>query len=210
VRAAPLEFAEGIRPARPDECPPDHQDAIDAARRAAATVFVPGFTVRRPSEPGATYVADFQINVHASELMDLFGELARAIIGEIAAPIVGLKDEPPEFGAYTDRDAALEAFAPHHRSLTHDGFLGFGIIFQVTDRTNEVFVHPSKWLQVWTTDPDAVRAVLERRGIREVADLAFVDQFPLISSSLPSPSGNATWPACLEALRAAFAALPPR
>lgn len=94
--------------------------------------------------------------------------------------------------------------------LQHDGFLAFGVMFQHRGRTEEVFVAASKFLRIWTNDLGGVRAVLARHGIAEVPELEFIDEYPMVSESLRTEAGNASWPVVVQALREAFDRLPRR
>jgi len=97
--------------------------------------------------------------VHAPSLWDVFRDLALAILPAVASPIVGVRDEKPIYGPYTDRDSALAVFEPHLRHLVHDAFLEFGIIFQHRGATEEIFVPYAKYLRIWTNKPADVRSV---------------------------------------------------
>ena len=133
----------------------------------------------------------------------------RALLPAVAAPIVGVKGEDPILGPYTTTAAALAALKPHARHLQHDGFLEFGLIYQVSGVTEEVFVRSVKYVQVWTNQPDRAAESFARLGLPEMPDLQFIDQFPRVSESLQTADGNAEWPDVVEQLRAAFDELPP-
>jgi hypothetical protein len=192
----PLIFPTGVRFPRENEFPRGYEEA--RARIASANVTT-GWT-QKESESGG-FAAYFEVNVHAPRLWQLVRDLARAILPEAAAPIVGLKDEEPILGPYTTRDAAIAVFEPFVEFLQHDGFLEFGLIFQRAGRTEEVFVESVKYLKVWTNQPTVVQAVLREHALPEVMDLQFIDEFPRVSESLRTTEGNARWPEAFEGLR---------
>jgi len=204
LRPEPLIFPQGVRFCRPDELPKGLEGEESRIAEARLTT---GYVVW-DSEKDA-FRAQFGANVHAPEIWDVFQDLVRALLPEIAAPIVGVKDDDPILGPYTDRDRALAAFAPFADSLQHDGLLEFGMIFQHRGRTEEVFVKAAKYLQIWTNEPELARAVLERHGIPEVPDLKFIHQYPRVSQTL-SFGEIAGWSTVISLLQAAFDALPRR
>ena len=201
-----LIFPQGVRFPRPDEFPAQYGAERERLARANVTT---GY-VLRDDRPGDSFSAFFEANVHAPRLFAAFRDLALAILPDVAAPIVGVKDDEPFLGRYTDRDAAVAVFEPYVNQLQHDGFLEFGVIFQHEGRTEEVVVRSAKYLQVWTNQPDAVRSVLHRHRIPAVRALEFIDEYPMVSESLTSADGNATWPVVVAGLQAAFDRLPPR
>src|SRR5262245_8078294 len=145
LRPEPLIFPQGVRFCRPEELP---QGLEDEERRIAEARLTTGYRVHDSTKDA--FLAFFEANVHAPEIWDVFGDLVRSLLPEIAAPIVGVKDDDPILGPYTDRDRALAAFEPFADSLQHDGLLEFGMIFQNQGRTEEVFVKAAKYLQIWT------------------------------------------------------------
>ena len=148
-----------------------------------------------------------EANVHADEVFKVVGAIAVTILPNVAAPIVGIRGEDPILGPYTWRNEAVRVFEPHIEALQHDGFLEFGLIFQFKGETNEVFVHSSKYLRIWTTNLAAVRRVLEAHLIPEVTDLRFIDEYPTAYETLPDAAGNPGSAHTLERLTEAFAKL---
>lgn len=200
----PLRFPRGVRFPRADEIlrtwPPD------SLERIASAYITTGYVVGS-GKPGK-YAAYIEANVHADRVWEMVRALVLALLPEVAAPIVGVKDEKPVFGRYTTRDAAIAVFEPYVDSLQHDGFLEFGVMFQQSGKTEEVFVPSAKYLRVWTSKAKVARGVLESHGVPEVAKLEFIDEYPRVSETLPQPNGNAGWPPVFEGLRKAFDELP--
>src|SRR5262249_9853247 len=153
--------------------------------RLANARITTGYLLHPHTEGGFT--AFLEANVHADRVWEVFQALARALLPEVSAPIVGVKEEDPILGPYTDRDAALAAFEPYAESLQHDGLLEFGAIFQLRGRTEEVFVPAAKYLKIWTNEPRVAMTVLERHGIPRVESLEFIDQYPRVSETFRSP-----------------------
>lgn len=203
-RPEPLIFPTGVRFPREGEFPAEHEE--ERARIAAANITT-GWVETDFADRG--YAAYFEVNVHAPHVWQVVRDIAEAILPNAAAPIVGRKDEEPVLGPYTTRDAAVAVFEPFVKSLQHDGFIAFGLIFHRGGRTEEVFVEFVKYLKIWTNRPTAVRAVLSRHALPEVPGLQFIDEYPRISERLATPQGDAGWPEPFDGLRDAFAQLPP-
>ena len=200
----PLILPRGIRFPHPHEFPPGteaEQARIDQAQVTTGYRLLPN--------TGGAFAAYIGANAHAINLFAVFYDLALSLLPRVAAPIIAIKDGDTYAGPYTIRAAALRLFEPHIQALQHDGFLAFGLICQRDGVTEQVFVQPSKHLQVWTSQPAVARSVLARHRIPEVPALQVMDQYPLVRESLQTPEGNATWPLVLETVRAAFTTLPP-
>lgn len=200
----PLIFPAGVRFPRDDELPRGYEE--ERGRIATARITT-GWT--RKDVEGKGFSAYFEANVHAPRLWSLVRDLGNAILPEAAAPIVGLKDEDPVLGPYTTREAAIGVFEPFTEFLQHDGFLAFGLIFQRSGRTEEVFVESVKYLKIWTNRPEIVQAILLEHGLPQVPNLQFIDEYPRVSESLRTAEGNARWPEAFENLQSAFTTLPP-
>ena len=204
-RPEPLELPRGVALLRDDEMPSGSEEE---RLRLTAACITTGFTVT-PHTAGS-YCAYIEANVHASMLGKVFRALAEGLMPEIAAPLVGIKDEEPVLGPYTDRVEAIAVFLPYTEALQHDGFLEFGIMFQYQGRTEEIFVRSTKYLKIWTNEPAIALSILRSHGVPEVPDLQFIDNFPRCSSTLPFDGQNTGWSAVLGRLKLDFEDLPPR
>jgi hypothetical protein len=182
----PLLFPRGVRFARADELPA-HRAAECLVQLAEARITT-GYVLRPWTDGGFT--AFFEANVHADLIWTVFHGLVKALVPEIAGPIVGIKDEDPVLCHYTDRDSALATLEPHAEALQHDGLLEFGLIYQYQGRTEEVFVRAAKYVRIWTNAPRIAMSVLERHGIPQVETLQFLDEFPRVSYPFQFPDGT--------------------
>lgn len=197
-----LIFPRGVRFPRRNEIPKRNDDALERVSKANITT---GYVREDPQ--GENFKAYFEANVHAPKIFEVFCALALSLMPDVAAPIIGLKDEEPTFGSYTDRDSALGVFRPHADLLQNDGFIEFGITFQYRGRIEEIFVKSPKYFQIWTNDPAAVVSVFEKNGIPNVPRLEFIDQYPMVSESI-NVKGNAAWPGLFEAMKESLKELP--
>ncbi len=200
----PLEMARGIRFPRDDE----YRWGQDVERASVAQAnLTTGYLMR--ATVGDSFSAFFEVNVHASAMWACFCDLVVALLPEVAAPLVQFKDAEPRYGTYAARADGLAVFRPHALFLPHEGYLGFGMMFQYRGNTEEVFVHPAKYLQVWTNKPDQARAVFARHGLPEVPDLRFINEYPMVTEALADAEGSSIYPQVLRSIEAAFEQLVP-
>ena len=173
-----LKLADGIRPPRADEYPAGTDAAkVDALREAAN--IRPGYRLR--AEADERFVAE--VNVDVDRLWSVFEALA-FVVPEPISGILGFKDDDPMFSEYADKASVLAALYSARDELSHDGFLAFGVIHQTADANEEVFVTSAKYLRVWGADVERFRAIMQRHDLERVDDLAFIDEFPIVSESL--------------------------
>lgn len=200
----PLELARGVRFPRDDE----YREGQEHERaRVAQACLVAGF-IRK--ETGAeSSGAFFEANVHASHIWQCFSDLVMELLPEVAAPLLQFKEEEPVYGAYVMREEALAVFQPHAMFLQHEGYLGFGMMFQYQGRTEEVFVHNAKYFQVWTNRADKACEVFMRHGLMEVPNLQFIDEYPRVTEALKDAKGEIVYPQVMDAIEAAFRRLTP-
>jgi hypothetical protein len=204
ISPQPLEMAHGIRFPRDDEYRWSQDDERDRVAQAKLTT---GYVLREAVD--AAFSTFFEANVHASGIWTCFCDLVAALLPEVAAPLVQFKNAEPSYGTYAARADGLGVFQPHASFLQHEGYLGFGMMFQYRGMTEEVFVHPAKYLQVWTNKPDSARAVFARHGLVEVPDLRFINEYPMVTEALADETGNSIYPRVLQSIEAAFDALVP-
>lgn len=204
----PLIMPRGIRFPDLDEVPGGIEGEVaDRIRESYRTEFAMGFT-RVDREDGIVFTTVFEANVHASSLWEIFNALVRALLPEVAAPIIGEIDEAPTLGRYTSREAALAVLEPYADMLANDGFLEFGCMFQHRGVTEEIFVPSSKYLRVWTNTPDRVTVVFRAHEVPFAPALVFLDNFPLVREPLPYAGEVAGFRVVLEELREKFLWLP--
>jgi len=198
----PLIFPRGVRFPREDEIPGDKQEVLDKVAQAHITT---GY-VRRDAEnePFQTYI---EANVHAPNVFSVFRDLVWALVPDVAAPLIGVKEDEPEFGPYTDREWAVGVFEPYVDLLQNDGFLEFGVLHQSDFGFEEIFVASSKFFKIWTNNGPKAEEVLQAAGIPRSETLQFIDEYPMVSLSLDD-EGNAAWAGPFYAIRQEFVRLP--
>lgn len=199
----PLILPRGVRFPYPHEMPAEAE--AEQARNHHPQITT-GY--RLLPNTGGAYAAYIEANAHAINLFALFHDLALTLMPRAAAPIIAIKEGESYTGPYTIRAAALRVFELHTQALQHDGFLAFGLISQREGVIEQIFVPPSKHLQIWTNQPALARAALARHHIPEVQNLQLMGQYPFVSESIQTPEGNPTWPLVLQQVRAGFTTLP--
>jgi hypothetical protein len=183
----PLILPECVRLLRPDEVPV-HDDRDQILEQVAAghrARFVAGYVLHLVERPG--YSAYAEVNVHAPELWRLFRALTVELLPEHGALLIGPKDEEINRCPYRSKDALLDTLEPYGEALARDGLVQFGLIWQRSGRTEEVFVEPAKYFKVWTNHPDRLQRVLAAHGLEQAEHLDFLDEFPRITESVFHP-----------------------
>jgi len=165
-----------------------------------------GYTVRASADaPFTTYI---EANVHAPKVFKVFRELCMALLPDIAAPLIGIKEEEPVLGPYTDRASAIATFEPYIDVLQNDGFLEFGMIHQSDFAFEEIFIASPKYFRIWTNDRVAAESVLNGAGLPFCETLEFIDNYPMVSVSIGN-NDQAGWSAPYQAVTDEFSKLPP-
>ncbi len=154
------------------------------------------------------YSAYIEANVHAPDVFTVFTSLAFGLMPDIAAPLIGIKEEEPIFGPYTDRAWAVGVFGPYIDILQNDGFLEFGILHQSEFAFEEIFVASSKYFKIWTSNGQLAETILRSNNIPRCETLQFIDEYPMVSESI-GPDGSAAWCDPYYSLQEEFNRLPP-
>jgi hypothetical protein len=200
IHSEPLSFPKGVRFACPEEIPSCTDEVLERIRNARITT---GWCEREGEE--GRFRAYIEANVHATALWAVFEALAENLLPDVAVPIIGWNDPDPVMGPSTDKASALATLRPHAESLQHDGSLEFGLIFQSRGLIEEIFVGPTKYLQIWTNDDQAAKAVLDSFGILKEENLAFLDEYPRVTEPV---ADLPTTEEVILSIRSAFGSLP--
>lgn len=202
IKPEPLIFPRGVRFPEKWELPKGSEDVLERVANAAITT---GYTIQHViDKPFDTYI---EANVHAPNIFEVFQKLAVATMPDIVAPLIGIKEDEPVFGPYTDRSFAIGIFEPYKELLENDGFLEFGIIHQSEVAFEEIFVASPKYFKIWTNQAEALENVLQECRIPKCSDLEFIDEYPMVSLSL-TEDGNAAWTDPFYSIQDEFSNLP--
>ena len=187
MQPTPLVLPDSIRLLRPDEVPL-HDDRDKILERVAAghrERFVAGYVLTDTAKPG--YTAYAEVNVHAPAVWHLFRSLVTRLLPEHAALLIGVKDEPLHYRPYRSKVSLLAALEPYGHELARDSFVQFGLIWQRSGKTEEVFVEPAKYFKVWTNRPTVLVQDLAESGLPRADSLAFLDEYPHVSEPVSHP-----------------------
>jgi hypothetical protein len=171
----------GIRVPRDDEYPSDVDVSEVNENRNSANI-VEGFTFKEVSADKYNYYTE--VNVDADRGWDLFCCLTNSLIKENAYGIVAFKGQEPKLSQFTNVNTILNILEKHKFELTNDGYLEFGIASYDENSLNEVFVTSYKYFKIWSKEKDSLINALINFGLEEVAELQFVDEFPVVSEAL--------------------------
>jgi len=197
-----LVFPRGVRFPRKNEIPGDPTEVLEKIAKARITT---GYTIKTVKDK--PFKAYLEVNVHAPDVFQLFRNLCFALMPDVASPLIGIKEDEPVFGPYTDRTLALSVFEPFVDLLQNDGFLEFGMLHQSKFAFEEVFVTSPKYFKIWTNQIEVAEKVLLNGGIPKCEELQFIDEYPMVSLSV-NKKGSAAWADAFYSIQEVFKKLP--
>jgi len=184
-----------------EEIPGDSRETLASVAKARITT---GYVIRKAE--GELFDTYIEANVHAPDVFEVFRMLVFALMPDLAAPLIGIKEDDPVLGPYTDRRRAISVFEPHVDLLQNDGFLEFGMIHQSEIAFEEIFVASPKYFKIWTNNAAAAEKILQSAGLPKCGSLEFIDEYPMVSSSV-GDNDNAEWTGPFYAIQDEFAKL---
>lgn len=171
-------FPKGVRFPNNDEIPNNDEKESIIKKYENVEIEV-GYTIS--STQNNHYKTYAEINISAPEIWDVFECLAKSLLTDSCAPILGLKDQEKAeqlYGSYSNRNDILEIFSEYKYELANDGFIQFGLIHQAKKITEEIFVYPSKHFAIWTNQEGIFREQMRYFDIPEHNELKFIDEYP--------------------------------
>ena len=178
----PLKLPPTIRTTRPDEIP-SSPDLLERIKERDVANIVEGFTILSNLTDESAFQFYAEINIDNERLWDLLRALV-VLMPDFVSFIYGHIDKDLSFSAYLDKYELLNKLEDFKSALTQDGFLEFGVICQDDASLNEIFVKKAKYVQYWFWEDQPFRALMDRFGISETADLNFIDEFPMTTEAL--------------------------
>lgn len=171
----------GIRIPRDDEYPKGYVVEEINKKRNLANI-VQGYKLVEVTDKKFTHFTE--INVDIDKLWSLFISLSNSIIGDKAYGLIGFKGEKPTLSKISDKQNIIDLFNKYEFELSNDGFSEFGIAYYDDNTLNEIFITTFKYVQVWTTDKEALVKALRKEGLKEKKSLNFIDEFPVVSEAI--------------------------
>lgn len=208
MKSQPLVLPPSVRLLLPQEVPAGEEFASLRAEvaRGQAARFMTGYVLK--TDGPREFPGHAEVNVHAPDLWSLVRDLALELLPEHAALLIGPKGEKPNGCPYRDKHELLKAVEPYGEALARDAFVEFGFIHQRAGITDEVFVHSARWVEIWTTRPPVLEAVMSRHEIPRADSLVFLDQFPRVTEKTHHPPEMYTHEDLIARVLAAEATLP--
>jgi hypothetical protein len=177
-----LKLPPTIRTPRLDEVP-QRPETIQKIRERQLAKIVEGYTINDNDSKEYPFKFYAEVNIDNENLWLILKTLIMQLPDEISL-IYGHIDNDPAYSEYLDKYALLNHLEPFKTELTQDGFLEFGVIFQVETFMVEIFIKKAKYIQYWGMDKECFRKTMNDYGIYEIQDLNFIDEYPLMTESL--------------------------
>ena len=171
----------GIRIPKNNEYP-DGYDVKSINEERSSAEIIEGFKISEIS--GEKFSCFAEINIDANKIWDVFNHLTNKLIDDVAYGILGFKGEEPIISKFTEKETLLKIFEKFKFELTNDGYLEFGIAYYDENILNEIYVTSFKYMRIWTVKKEALIDSLNSFGIRQVENLRFIDEFPVVSEAL--------------------------
>ncbi|WP_346846826.1 hypothetical protein [Clostridium sp. UBA3061] len=177
----------GIRIPKNNEYPSGFDVKSINDKRNSANI-IEGFIIKEVSEQKFSYFA--QVNMDADKIWDVFCGLTNKLIESAAYGILGFKEEESILSRFTQKERLINIFEKYKFELTNDGYLEFGIAYYDESTLNEIFVSSFKYMNIWATKKEPLVQVLNSFGIKQIEDIQFIDEFPVVSEALLENASN--------------------
>ena len=177
-----LTFPTGVRLSLPYEIMsgPNKEALIEKIRDA---LIEQGYVIHTADSVFYKFYAE--VNIDAPQIWSAFRSLCAALLPEKATPIVGeIDDEPLHTGRCRRVTDLLALFEPFEYYLANDCFIQFGLVAQLTTEFAEVFVAPTKHLQIWTNEIEVFKTVMDSYHIAPSEKLQLINEFPRVTTAL--------------------------
>jgi hypothetical protein len=144
---------------------------------------VEGYTIHANTTHNLPFTFFSEININNNRLWGLFEALLSGL-PNVSCLVYGHIDAEPYYSQYLERSVILEKITEFKEELSLDGFLEFGLLYQDDEKLIEIFVKKAKYIQYWGRDGVFFSKVMADFGLQNIADINFVDEFPLVTESL--------------------------
>ena len=180
-----LQFPPTIRLPLKSELP-KNTGWINRWKKSKQALIVPGYNIQ-DNVTGNDIPFRFytQINVNYGDLWALLMDLADELPEEVSL-MYSLKDDALQYSNYTSKKELIHQLKPYQKELTQDPNLQWGFFYQDENSLTELLVAPCKYLQFWGNHKPRFRAILEQYHLKEIPDIAFIDEYPKVTLSLQS------------------------
>jgi len=177
----------GIRIPKDNEYPNEYDVKSINDKRNSANI-VEGFIIEKVSGEKFSYFVE--VNIDADKIWDIFCNLSSKLIDDVAYGILGFKDGEPILSRFTEKEKLINIFEKYKFELTNDGYLEFGIAYYDENTLNEIYISSFKYMKIWTTRKELLVDILNNFRIKQVDNLQFIDEFPVVSEALSENTFN--------------------
>lgn len=177
----------GIKIPDSDEYPEGYDVKSINEKRNSANI-VEGFKINLIS--GEKFSHYIEANIDADKIWNVFYDLANKLIANTAYGIIGFKDEEPRLSRFTTKEKIIHIFEKYKFELINDGYLQFGIAYYDENSLNEIYLSSFKFIKIWTTNWKLTKDILNKFGIKQIDNLHFIDEFPVVSEALQTNSNK--------------------
>ena len=171
----------GIRIPKDNEYPEGYDVKSINDKRSSVNI-IEGFIIKEVSGEKFSHYAE--VNIDADKVWEVFCELTNKLFGEIVYGIIGFKDEEPTLSEFTEKERIIDIFKNYKFELINDGYLEFGMANYNENSLNQIFISSFKYMKIWTTKKEVLVETLNNFGIKQIENLQFIDEFPIVSEAL--------------------------
>src|SRR5207253_2011475 len=122
-------------------------------------------------------------NINNDRLWQLFLALAEDMPGEVHC-VYGLYEDEATTTDYFPKNNVLKYLSAVEKELTMDCTLEFGLLFHSKEVLTEIFIPESKYIKFWGNDKTKFLQHMQAFQLKEIPNLAFIDEYPKIVSPL--------------------------
>jgi len=187
-----LQLPITVRVPQVDEMP-HREDAIELLAKRKTANITQGYTIKPNQTPQLHYAFYAEINIDNNRLWPLFLTLAVDMPAEVHC-VYGLQEDEATTTEYLPKKDVLKYLAAVEKELTMDCTLEFGLLYHSKDALTEIAVTESKYIKFWGNDKAKFLRHMHDFQLKEIANLAFIDEYPKIVMPLRNFMPNARRP----------------
>ncbi|WP_281322080.1 hypothetical protein [Flavobacterium aestivum] len=184
-----LEISPAIRLPRIDEVP-NNSEVLEGIKERENANIVEGFVIHQNTTQDLPFNFYAEINVNNSRLWKVFKNITNDLPEQLSC-IYNLYDSEPNYSIYSDKKIILKKLDKFETELTKDCNIEFGLIHQVENSLQEIFISDCKYIKFWGIDEIRFRQIMEINHLNEIKNLNFIDEYPKVIEPLTNFIKNA-------------------
>jgi hypothetical protein len=171
-----------VRVPLPNEIP-HREDAEELLAKRKKANITQGYRLKPNETQQLPFGFYADININNDRLWQLFIALADDLPAEVHC-IYGLYEDEAVTTDYFPKQDVLKTLAAFQKELTMDCSLEFGLLYHARDMLVEISVPESKYIKFWGTDKTKFLQHMKDFKLAEIANLAFIDEYPKLVTPL--------------------------